>query len=145
METPSFSGLGDNNNALINQPFDYSIPVYNDGLIAAEGVTITGYIVELNISFTSLPITILAESNESITLLFDTTEVKAGDYKITFTIDAGSTPLNENPVPVEMTQKFTADAKASSTNIVPIIIVIIFAIGIYSFVRSRRKGSGPGF
>ena len=41
--------------------------------------------------------------------------------------------------------KFTADNQAERPNVVPIIIVLIFAFGIYSFIRSRRTGSGPGF
>ena len=140
MDTPSLGG-----EALIRQPVDFSIMVHNSGLIAAEGVTVTGYIEELNITAVSLPITILAESNETVTVLFDTTEIEAGEYKFTFTIDAGSTPLNENPLPVDLTQKFHVSSEAGSTNIVPIIIVLIFAIGIYSFIKSRRTGSGPGF
>ena len=140
MDTPSLGG-----EALIRQPVDFSIMVHNSGLIAAEGVTVTGYIEELNITAVSLPITILAESNETVTVLFDTTEIEAGEYKFTFTIDAGSTPLNENPSPVDITQKFHVSSEAGSTNIVPIIIVLIFAIGIYSFIKSRRTGSGPGF
>ncbi|MED5271375.1 MAG: hypothetical protein VX613_00630, partial [Candidatus Thermoplasmatota archaeon] len=140
MDTPSLGG-----EALIRQPVDFSIMVHNSGLIAAEGVTVTGYIEELNITAPALPITLLAESNETVTVLFDTTEIEAGEYKFTFTIDAGSTPLNENPLPVDLTQKFHVSSEAGSTNIVPIIIVLIFAIGIYSFIKSRRTGSGPGF
>ena len=139
MDTPSLGG-----EALIRQPADFSIIIHNSGLIAAEGVTVTGYIEELNISAVSLPITILAESNETVTVLFDTNEIEAGEYKFTFTIDAGSTPLNENPLPVDLRQKFHVGTEAGSTNIVPIIIVLIFAIGIYSFIKSRRT-SGPGF
>ena len=131
---------------IIHQPVSFSILVHNDGLIAAEGVTVTGYLEELNLTATSLPVTILQESNETITVLFDTDEIGAGEYKFTFTIDAGTTPLVDNPEPVELNQvKFTADNQAERPNVVPIIIVLIFAFGIYSFIRSRRTGSGPGF
>ena len=142
MDTPSMGPGG----GIIHQPVDFSILVHNDGLISAEGVTVTGYIEELNITAVSLPITILPESNETITVLFDTDEIGAGEYKFTFTIDAGETPLIENPEPVELNQvKFTADNEAKQPNIVPIIIVLVFALGIYSFIKSRRTGSGPGF
>ena len=142
MDTPSMGPGG----GIIHQPVDFSILVHNDGLISAEGVTVTGYIEELNITAVSQPITILPESNETITVLFNTDQIDAGEYKFTFTIDAGETPLVENPEPVVLNQvKFTADNEAKQPNIVPIIIVLIFAFGIYSFVKSRRTGSGPGF
>ena len=141
MDTPSLGG-----EALIRQPVDFSIIVHNEGLVAAEGVTIIGYIEELNITATSLPITIAAESNETVTVLFDTVEIEAGAYKFTFTLDVPDMDLlSETPTPVDLTQKFHVSSDVGSTNIVPIIIVLIFAIGIYSFVRSRRSGSGPGF
>ena len=79
-------------------------------------------------------------------MLFDTDEIGAGEYKFTFTIDAGTTPTVSTPEPVELNQvKFTADNEAKQPNIVPIIIVLIFALGIYSFIKSRRTGAGPGF
>ena len=94
-------------------------------------MTVTGYVEELNLTATSLPITILQESNETITVLFDTDEIGAGEYKFTFTIDAGTTPLVNNPEPVDLNQvKFTADNQAERPNVVPIIIVLIFAFGI---------------
>ena len=141
MDTPSLGG-----EALIRQPVDFSIIVHNDGLVAADGVVIIGYIEELNITASSLPITILSESNETVTVLFDTVEIEAGEYKFTFTIEVPDVDLlKENPTPVDLTQKFHVSSDVGSTNIVPIIIVLIFAIGIYSFIRSRRSGSGPGF
>ena len=142
MDTPSMGPGG----GIIHQPVDFSILVHNDGLIPAEGVIVTGYLEELNLTATSLPITILQESNETITVLFDTDEIGAGEYKFTFTIDAGTTPTVSTPEPVELNQvKFTADNEAKQPNIVPIIIVLIFALGIYSFIKSRRTGAGPGF
>jgi len=141
MRTPEING-----DAIIRQPVDFSVVVVNDGLIPAEGVTITGHLVELNMSASSLPLTILPNSNESITILFDTDEIVAGVYTFTFTLDAGSTPLVETPEVQTLSQvKFSPQSNASSTNIVPFIIIGIFAIGIYMFIRSRRSGSGPGF
>ena len=73
MDTPSMGPGG----GIIHQPVDFSILVHNDGLIPTEGVTVTGYVEELNLTATSLPITILQESNETITVLFDTDEIGA--------------------------------------------------------------------
>tara|TARA_Y100001980_G_C14556630_1_gene348944 strand:+ start:1307 stop:11071 length:9765 start_codon:yes stop_codon:yes gene_type:complete len=143
MDTPSMGAGG----GVVRQPVDFSIVVHNDGLITAEGVTIEGYLVELNISAVSMPVNILPGQNETVTVLFDTNEIVAGDYKFEFTLDAGTTPLdNESNLEVELTKvKFSVQDSAGSGNIVPIIIICIFAIGIYSFVRSRRTGTGPGF
>ena len=143
MDTPSMGAGG----GVVRQPADFSIVVHNDGLIPAEGVTITGYLEELNITAVSLPITISAGENETITVLFDTNEIVAGDYTFTFTLDAGNTPLDDDSdLDVELTRvKFSVQDEAGSGNLVPIVILCIFAIGIYSFVRSRRTGTGPGF
>jgi hypothetical protein len=127
----------------IRENAKFEVTVSNDGYLDADNVKLIGRILDTSIEVNSTT-SIAAGSVGTYILEFDLSEFGIGDYEFEFEIDAGDTPLTEEPLTKKSSYELTAKSATDSNQWIPFIILGIAVMALALVWKSRRT-KGPGF
>ena len=127
----------------IRETAKFEVTVSNNGYLDAENVRLIGRILDTSVEV-NVTSSIAAKGLNTYIIEFDLSEFGIGDYEFEFEIDAGETPLSEEPLTKKSSYELTAKSAESSNQWIPYIIMAIAALAIAMWIKSRRS-KGPGF
>ncbi len=127
----------------IRENAKFEVTVSNNGYLDADNVKLIGRIIDTTVEVNSTT-SIAAGGVGTYIIEFDLSEFGIGDYEFEFEIDAGDTPLTDEPLTKKSSYELAARSASDSNQWLPFIIMGFAAMVLTLWWRSRRT-KGPGF